>query len=326
MRTSQMKLGLAGVFLLALMLVAGTGYAKVVSIGTLAPGSIYHTMGTVVAKVVTEKTDLQMLVQPYGRSGAPMYAVNNGDAEFAFADINDAILAVTGTKIYKGRGIPSLKLAANIRPVAVGLFVRKSTDIHVMKDFKGKRLPTRYSGFPNGKALMDGILAASGLTEKDYIGVPVTSLIPGVNDFIAGKVDCGFFAVGGPKVAEANAAVKGLRFIPVPNTPEALAGMRTSRPAYYILVIKPAPHLVGIEKPTPLLTFDQVLVAGPKVPDELVYKVLKVLTEHKKDLVQGFRPFATFQPKRMSKQFPSIKNHPGAVRLYKEMGIWPSGK
>ena len=173
---------------------------------------------------------------------------------------------------------------------------------------------------------MDGILAASGLTEKDYIGVPTTSLIPGVNDFIAGKLDAGFFAVGGPKVAEANAAVKGIRFIPLPNTPEALAGMQTSRPAYYILVLKPAPHLVGIIKPTPLLTFDQVLVAGPKVPEDLVYKVLKVLAGNKKELVQGFRPFGAFQPKLMSKQFPNIKNHPGAVRLYKEMGIWPSGK
>jgi hypothetical protein len=302
------------------------GKSEKISIGTLQPGSIYHTMGTVVAKVVTEKSDLQMLVQPYSRSGAPMYAVEAGDAEFAFADINDALIAIAGTGIYKGRGIPKLLLAANVRPVAVGLFVKKSTSIHVMKDLKGKRLPARYSGFPNGKALLDGIMAAAGMTMKDVINVPVSSLIPAVNDFIAGKTDAGFFAVGGPKVAEANAAVKGIRFVPVPNTPEALAAMRTVRPAYYIMVVKPAPPFVGIVKPTALLTFDQVLVVGHKVPDQLVYKVLKVLAENKKALVAGFRPFATFQPSRMGKQFPGINTHPGAVRLYKEKGFWPSDK
>ena len=326
MRAFQMKLGLAGVFLLALTFIAGNSHAKVVSIATLAPGSIYHTMGTVVAKVVTENSDLQMLVQPYSRSGAGMFAVNAGDAEFAFADVNDALFAVAGKELYKGRGIPKLRVAANIRGVSVGVFVRKSTDIHVMKDLKGKRLPSKYSGFPNGVALMNGILAASGMTYKDVKGVPTPSLIPAVNDFIAGKMDAGFFAVGGPKVAEANAAVKGLRFIPIPNTPEALAAMRTVRPAYYIKVIKPAPHLVGIEKPTPLLTFDQTIVVGHKVPDELVIKVLKVLAENKKALVQGFRPFATFQPKLMGKQFPGITYHPGAVRFYKEKGFWAPSK
>lgn len=322
----QMKLVLAGALLLALTFTAGNGFARVISIATLQPGSIYHTMGIVVAKVVTEKTDLQMLVQPYGGTAAGMFAVNAGDAEFVFADINDALLAFAGEKIYKGRRAPKLRLAAKIRPVPVGLFVKKSTNIHVMKDFKGKRLPAGYPGFPNGKALLAGILAASGMTYKDVIGVPTPSLIPAVNDFIAGKMDAGFFAVGGPKVAEANAALKGIRFIPVPNTAKALAGMRTVRPAYYIVVVKPAPHLVGIIEPTPLLTFDNTLLAGSQVSDALVYKVLKVLAENKKALVAGFRPFALFQPKQMAKQFPGITHHSGAIRLYKEMGLWPSAK
>jgi TRAP-type uncharacterized transport system substrate-binding protein len=139
-------------------------------------------------------------------------------------------------------------------------------------------------------------------------------------------MDAGFFAVGGPKVAEANAAVKGIRFIPVPNTPEALSAMRTVRPAYYIVVVQPAPHLVGIVEPTPLLTFDQVILVASHVPDQVVYDVLKVMAENKKDLVRGFRPFATFRPNRMGKQFPGIRNHPGAEKFMKEKNFWPSAK
>jgi len=322
MRAFQMKMGIAGALLLAITLMAGNSTAKVISLTTLQPGSIYHTTGTVIAKVVTQKSDLQMLVQPYGSSAAGMFAVNAGDAEFSFADINDALSALAGKHAYKGRQIKNLQLAARIRPISVGLFVKKNSDIHVMKDFIGKRLPAKYAGFPNGVALLEGIYGASGMTKEDVKGVPTPSLIPAVNDFIAGKMDAGFFAVGGPKVAEANASLKGIRFIPLPNTPEALAAMQKARSAYYIMVVKPAPPNVGIIKPTPLLTFDQVIVAGPKVPQELVYKVLKVLNENKKALVAGFPPLGGFMPDQMGRQYPGISHHPGAVKLYKEKGIW----
>jgi TRAP transporter TAXI family solute receptor len=322
MRAFQMKMGITGVLLLAITFIASNSFAKVISLTTLQPGSIYHTTGTVIAKVVTEKSDLQMLVQPYGSSAAGMFAVNAGDAEFAFADINDVLSALYGKHAYKGRQIKNLQLASRIRPISVGLFVRKNADIHVMKDFKGKRLPAKYAGFPNGVALLEGIYAASGMTKEDVKGVPTPSLIPAVNDFMAGKMDAGFFAVGGPKVAEANASLKGIRFIPLPNTPEALKAMQNVRSAYYIRVVNPAPPNVGIIKPTPLLTFDQVIVAGPKVPAELVYKVLKVLNENKKALVAGFPPLGGFMPDQMGRKYPGIIHHPGAEKLYKEKGIW----
>lgn len=301
---------------------AGNGFAKVISLSTLQPGSIYHTTGTVIAKVVTEHSDLQMLVQPYGSSAAGMFAVNAGDAEFAFADINDAISALAGKHAYEGRQVKNLTLVARIRPISVGLFVRKNADIHVMTDFKGKRLPAKYSGFPNGVALLEGIYAASGMTKEDVKGVPTPGLIPAVNDFIAGKMDAGFFAVGGPKVAEANASLKGVRYIPLPNTPEALKAMQDVRSAYYIMVVKPAPPNVGILEPTPLLTFDQVIVASPKVPNELVYNVLRVLYENKKALVAGFPPLGGFMPDQMGRQYSGISHHPGAVQFYKDKGIW----
>ncbi len=322
MRAFQMKMGITGALLLAITLMAGNSFAKVISLATLQPGSIYHTMGTVVAKVVTEKSDLQMLVQPYGSTASGMAAVNANDTEFAFADINDVLSAIAGLHAYKGRPIRNLQLATRIRPMSVGLFVKKNSDIRVMTDFKGKRLPAKYPGFPNGVALLEGIYATAGMTAKDVKGVPTPSLIPAVNAFMAGKMDAGFFALGGPKVAEANAALKGIRFIPLPNTPQALAAMQKVRPAYYIMVFNPAPPNVGILKPTPMLTFDQVIVAGSKVPEQLVYKVLKVLAENKKALAAGFPGFITFQPNLMSKQYPGISSHPGAVKFYKEKGIW----
>lgn len=321
MRAKNKKLMWLGVLFVVQVAFAGNSFAQVVSMATNKPGSIFHTMGTVIAKVVTEKTKLRMLVQPYGSGSAGMAAVNAGDTMFVLTDVNDAIVAINGQGFFKGRGTPNLRLAANLRAVPVGLFVRKDTKYKSMTDLKGARFPSGYQAFPNAIALMNGIFAASGMSYDDVVKVPTPSLIPAVNGFIAGKMDVGFFAVGGPKVAEANKAVGGIRFIPVPNTAEAAAAARGVRPAYYMVTVRPAPHLPGIVGPTPLLTFDQVIGVGKNVPDEIVYAVLRTIFENKKALVAGFRPFVTYFPKRMGKKFPGIQHHPAALKLFKEKGL-----
>lgn len=314
--------GSLGILLVALLSFASAGRAQVVSFATLKPGSLYHTMGTVVAKVVTQKTGMRMLVQPLGNDRATMTALSRGQAEFAWADINSALIATGGKFIYEGRMIKGLRLAANVQGVPVGVFVRKSSGITTMEQLKGKRFPSDYPAFPNGVPLMQGILAAANMTYDDVVKVPVQSLIPGVDDFIAGKIDVGFFAAGGPKVAEADSAVGGVRFIGLPNTPEADARVKKVRPAYYIDVVQPAPFRAGIDGPTPLMVFDQVLLAGTHVSDKMVFEVLDTMVKYRDELIKGFRPFGAFIPKKMGKQYPGIEPHPGAVKFLKEKGFW----
>ena len=47
-------------------------------------------------------------------------------------------------------------------------------------------------------------------------------MVAGGDAFIQGKADTFFFALGGPKVREANASVGGIRAIGLDNTPETL--------------------------------------------------------------------------------------------------------
>jgi hypothetical protein len=48
-------------------------------------------------------------------------------------------------------------------------------------------------------------LAAEGLTEADFDGVPVPHVVRGADDFMQGKVEATSFAVGAGKVAEVRA-------------------------------------------------------------------------------------------------------------------------
>jgi TRAP-type uncharacterized transport system substrate-binding protein len=52
--------------------------------------------------------------------------------------------------------------------------------------------------------------------------------------------------------------------------------------------------------------------------------VVKVIYENKDDLVASFAAFKTFSPKRMATPVGEVSFHPGAIKFYKEIGIWSS--
>ena len=54
-------------------------------------------------------------------------------------------------------------------------------------------------------------LANAGLTPDDVRQVMVPNLVRGVDEFVSGNADAAFFAMGQAKVAEADAAVGGIR-------------------------------------------------------------------------------------------------------------------
>jgi TRAP-type uncharacterized transport system substrate-binding protein len=79
----------------------------------------------------------------------------------------------------------------------------------------------------------------------------------------------------------------------------------------------------GLSKPTKLVAFDMDLNSSTKVTDDVVYRVVKAIYENKKDLVAGFPPFGLLEPRNMAKPVEGIQFHSGAIKFYKEAGLWP---
>ncbi len=69
-------------------------------------------------------------------------------------------------------------------------------------------------------------------------------------------------------------------------------------------------------------TIDVVIGVGAHVPDEVVYQFVKAMRENKKDLVAGHPNFNQFDETNCAKGQPTLPHHPGAIRYFKEIGIW----
>jgi uncharacterized protein len=308
----------------ALMLgIAGTANAQTLTFASLAQGSLTYFQTTVMSKMLLEKTKIQVVVTPMQGPEAQIGAVDKNDAQLMLVDATNAGVAIDGQETFKGRPQKNLRAIANLMPFHIGFVVRKDAPFHSIADLKGKRLPSGWTAFRQSIALQEALLGTAGLTMNDYRPVPVPEIIREMDDFKSGRLDAAQIAVGAPVVRETDAAVGGLRFLPVPFNDKTLAAVKKIRPDFYLNEVKPGPANVGIEKPIYLLAFDDTLSTNASLPDDVAYQLAKAVHENKAELAAGHPTFFGFDPKTQAKSFSILRYHPGAIKYYKEIGIWP---
>jgi TRAP transporter TAXI family solute receptor len=307
---------------LAAPLLVGTATAQTVSVITTPPGSFTHSAGAAIAKVITEKSKIRAILQ--AQAASAVIAVAAGTGEFGMGNAHDTTFYVTGTGEYEGQ--PPKPNLRNIGPLSiyrVALHVREDSPMRHIKDLKGKRVS---AGFTAQKAIgriIEAHLANAGLSYDDVQKVLVPNVRSSADDFIAGKTDVLFFALGSAAVKQAAASVGGLRVLTIEDTPAARERMQKVLPGSYVLNVKPAPNIEGIKEPTNIVAFDMQFFTNKDVSDDIVYAVTKALHQNKAALVEAFRPMAMFDPNKMAKPLQSVPFHPGALKYYQEVGIAP---
>lgn len=305
-------------------LVGGTATAQTLGIGTSNPGSITHSIGAAIAKILTEKAGLQSRVQPHGGNSATVPAVNAGEVDLGAANIFEIKYALTGTGIYKGQVLKDLRVVTVLMPLRTAFFVRKDSPIKSLADLRGKNVPGVFTSQKVVGIITRGVLANAGLSYKDVKMVPVSNVVRGADDFVRGKTDVFFFAVGSGKILQTSAKVGGVRALGLDPSAAAMARLNKIFPVGYALEIKPRKQNHGIVEPTFVTAFDLVFLTNSKVSEDVIYKVTKTLHGGKKAMFASFKPLgALFSPKRMVKKLPAGEYHPGAVRFYREKGMWP---
>ena len=308
----------------AVLASAVTASAETVGFTTLQPGAINHLQAQIIGKVVQGHSDLQVRVIPVAGTTATLAAVQNRQAEFTLSDVNNMADAINGVGMFSDlKPMPNLRVVLKLVDFPIGIMVRKDSGMSKLVDLKGKRYPIGWQAFPNGIPLSQGVLASAGMTLDEVKGINVSGLIPAADDFKTGKLDATMIAPPAPKVKEVDAAVGGIRWLEIPNTPEALARVQKVKPDYGIMTVTPPSPLVGVTEPTNFLRIHVLVLAGTHVSDATVYAFAKAMIENRAELIKGHPIFNGFHTdRRMAPQFQSVQYHPGVIKYFKEKGLW----
>ena len=294
--------------------------AQPLGLGTSPQGTLVYALGASVAKVLTDKGGLQARVQPSSGTGTMIPLVDSGEIDIGFANTLELWDAFHGKGTFDKRANPNLRTLAVIFPIRTGLFVRADSPIKTIADLKGKTIAYGFTSQEIIKTTVDAMLATGGLTAADLKTVLVPNLVRGVDELMAGRVDVTTFAVGSAKVSEADASVGGIRYIPLPDTPEALAAMQKVFRTAYFTKVDPAPNLAGVKAPIVMMSYDYAVFAYKDLKPERAKTIVRLIAENKDALAQGQPLFRQMEIERLFSQI-DVPFHEGAVAYFREKGI-----
>ncbi len=304
-------------------LAAGAAHAQVLGFGSAPQGSIGYNMSAAIARVMSEAGGVQSRVQPYSGSSAVLPLVSSGELDLAVCNVLEIDEATKGEGPYNGRKQSNLRVLGVIFPIYSSIFVKKDSPIKALSELKGKRIPYGFSAQVTLERIIDAIIATGGLARRDVVPVLVPNVVRGADDFIEGKLDGGFFAIGAAKVAEVDKSVGGIRYLPLPDDAKSVAAMKKIMSYAYITTVNPSPAFVGLDGPTKLMAYDYLVAVGAHVKDETVYRIAKAMYENKAKLTESLRAFGGWDPQTIGKEMPA-PYHPGSVKFLQEKRL--SGK
>lgn len=307
---------LAAAFMVASAQVAT---ADVVALGSTATGGTSQ-IGRALAAAVSEVSPLQMRPQEVANTADYIPLVNAGEIEFGIANVVQTYFAHTGTGMSAGRPNENLRMVATLMPFRAGFIVPVDSEIRSMADLRGKRVPTFSKGALGQHAFNAG-LANGDLTEDDVNGVPVPNFPRMWASFGEGTTNVTVVVVGAATAQEFDATMGGIRYIDLDNSPEAVERMQKWLPQMFLMEVDGSANVSGIKEPTHVMAYYYTLFASRDTSDEQVYEVVKALHESEEKLLAYGPFFDGFKADNMGKQV-DIPYHPGAIKFYKEQGIW----
>jgi TRAP transporter TAXI family solute receptor len=305
----------------ALFAITGLAQNKVnIFVATGPTTGVYYPLGGGLADVLTKYVpNLNATAGTTDGSMANLLLMGQGKADVSFSMADASWDAYKGQQKFQGKQVDVRALMV-LYPNRMHIVTIEGTGITKMADLKGKRVST---GAPNSatQIMAYRVLETYGIDpEKDIIR---ERLDPGKSaDAIKDRKLDAFFWVGGvptPAVTDLG-ATPGVKLKLIDHSDATDAMVKKYGPLYVKDVIPPKSY-PGQDTPNQIATVWNVLIANPKMSDQLAYDIVKTIFEHKEDLIRVHAEARNFDYKYQTNGAAVIPFHPGAKKYFAEHGV-----
>jgi TRAP transporter TAXI family solute receptor len=138
---------------------------------------------------------------------------------------------------------------------------------------------------------------------------------------LEGKADACFGAIGVPAFRELEAA-RGARYLGLDTSTEIWKQINAMFIGYFPAKVKPSKVAVGVVEPMVLLGKNFSLISRIDLSDDVVYKLTKTLWEKDAELGSYHPRLKGWRNKNYVAMTSPVPYHPGAIKFYKEIGVW----
>jgi TRAP transporter TAXI family solute receptor len=305
-------------------LVAAMGFAPLakaqdrITIGTNPAGTFYNQLGGQIATIVQDKTGVQATTRPFSGTSVYLPMLQRGEITFGINSALDSWNAYMGLGVYQ-QPMTNVRGALLVYQAPYGYFVKDSSGLRTIADLKGKKVIVTQRAIASFDKFNEALLASAGLTPADVTLVTVSGVAESLRALTEGRADAAPVIIGFPLLREADAAISGgLRVLalgPDDSKIDALPGIST-------MTLKPAKPLIGIKEPTKVARFDVYLNTGTDIPADTVYMVVKTTYGNWEVFQKELPPLRGLKKTDLVPVKMSLPFHDGAVRFFKEAGLW----
>jgi uncharacterized protein len=297
-----------------------SGGARYLSIATGGTGGVYYPYGGGLAKVLNDNLPgVRATAEVTAASVDNLKLIRDGGADIAFVLADTLADAVAGRGAFEGRPVPARSLAV-LYSNYTHLVSLASSGIRTAADLRGKVVSTGSPG-SGTEVIAIRVLGAAGLDPDRDVTRQGLGASESAGALADGKIAAFFFSGGLPTAAVQDLAhTPGITIRLIPTADQLPALQRDYGPLYFPLEM-PASAYRGTGGPVAVVGVANVLVVNASMPDALAYDITRLLLDKRADLVAIHPEARHLSPETASAPSPA-PFHPGAVKLYREKGVW----
>ena len=296
------------------------GKRQFFSVGTAPPGGAFFVVGGAIAQVVSGNVgNLNWEVTAEATKGTQenIRRLSRGELEFALANAAISYFAVRGDGAWK-REQP-IRAVMTLAPNVALFITPKTSGVTRIADLKDKRVVVGPAG-AGFEYFLKPILAAHDVTYKDF--TPLNNTQAGAVNMLADGSAAAAFLGGAVPTASITQAASSQDILFVPFDSKVKERLINDYPFFESATI-PAETYRNQDEPFDGMNVGAMhLITSNDLAEEDVYRFTKILYEHRAEVVKKHPAGKAINPKNIVKD-TGTTFHPGAVRFYKEIGIWP---
>lgn len=289
---------------------------EAVTLGTSSVGSSFYVVSVAMSKMASKHENLNVAVESVGGSHANMFAIARDKVDFATANSSAVYDRYHGNPPFK-EGF-DLRLVAQGHPTLRWFIATKRSGITSIEDINGKTISSIRPPLPELKEIMDGMVRAFGLKDIKHVASSTSRELDG--QLRAGSIDGALmpFSLRQPVITKLfqDDLIEPL----IISDAEFEKVVKELPPKFFRLDV-PANNYKNQPEGFPVLGLNAVMVTSVGMDEETVYKMLRSFMENQKEFATFHSAAQFWNPERATLS-PPVPFHPGAIKYYKEAGMW----
>jgi len=293
---------------------------RFVSIGTGGVTGVYYPTGGAICRLVNKGRKEHGIRCSAESTGGSIYNINTirvGELEFGVAQSDWQYHAYNGTSKFKDQGaFTDLRALFSVHPEPVTVIAHDDSGVGNITDLKGKRLNIGNPG-SGTRGTWEVLEEALGWKRSDLkLAAEMKSAETGAA-VCDGKIDAYFWLVGHPSaLTQESLATCSAHLVNV--TGPAIDKLVKDN-SYYRYATIPG-GMYNNDNDIQTFGVGATFVTSAKVPDDVVYVVVKAVFDNFDTFKKLHPAFANLKEEQMIADSLSAPIHPGALKYYLERG------